>query len=71
MRRYIRYAHAPQTDLRQYVDKRVLVYHKGVYFAATVLDARVRFVKIDVLLTPVEGGGSFWMAKGRLRGMNA
>ena len=68
MRRYIRYAHAPQTDLRQYVDKRVLVYHKGVYFAAT---ARVRFGEIDVLLTLVEGGGSFWMAKGRLRGMNA
>jgi len=62
---------ASQTDLHQYINKRVEVYHRGAWFACTVIDARVRFGEIDVLLTPVEGEGSFWTAKGSVRGMNS
>lgn len=35
--------------------------HRGVRFEMKVVDARIRYGKIDVALTPVNGSGAFWV----------
>lgn len=35
--------------------------HRGATFQMTVQNARTRYGKIDVLLSPISGTGSFWV----------
>lgn len=35
--------------------------HRGASFQMTVLNARIRYGQIDVLIAPVAGDGSFWV----------
>ena len=35
--------------------------HRGAEFQMTIVEARIRYGKIDVALQPVNGNGAFWV----------
>ena len=35
--------------------------HRGASFVMTIVEARIRYGKIDVALSPVNGTGAFWV----------
>ena len=41
--------------------KAVIFKHRGAEFQMTILNARIRYNKVDVEISPVAGTGSFWV----------
>ena len=54
-------------ELAAYVGRVVLLRASGLDVEVTVLDARRVFNRVDLLVTPVQGGRSNWVSAERVR----